>query len=130
MLSMLSTTSSVVCSASARSTGRIAFSKSLERGGRVILPDELTADGIEHRAAIAVRLDGDERRAADLLRAHHPARELGGQRGLALAALAAHHGVAFVTQQPLEREQFAAAPDEAGLRRWRQLRRGARERGP
>ncbi len=65
---------------------------------------------------VAVRLDRDERGAAHLLGADHPAGKLGGQRGLAFTALAAHHGVAFGPQQPLEREQFPAAPDEAGFR--------------
>ena len=76
-----------------------------------------------------MRLDGDERGAADLVRAHHPAGELGGERGLAFAALAAHHGVAFVAQQPLKREQLAAAADEAGLRLRGQLAEARRERG-
>ena len=63
------------------------------------------------------------------MRANHPAGELGGERGLAFAALAAHHGVAFVAQQPLEREQFATAADEAGLRLRRQVAEARRERG-
>ena len=62
---------------------------------------------------VAMRLDGDERRAANLVRADHPAGKLGGERGLALAALAAHHRVTLVAQQPLECEQLAAAADEA-----------------
>ena len=74
-------------------------------------------------------LDGDERGAMNLVRANHPAGELGGQRGLAFAALAPHHGVAFVAQQPLEREQFATPADEAGLRLRRQFAQARRERG-
>ena len=76
-----------------------------------------------------MRLDGDERGAAYLVRAHHPAGELGRERGLAFAALAAHHGVALVAQQPLKREQLAAAADEAGLRQPWQLAEAGREPG-
>ena len=71
------------------------FFQVVERGDGVILPDQLAAEGIEHRLDMAVRLDRDERGAAHLLRADQPAGELGGERGLAFAALAAHHGVAF-----------------------------------
>ena len=63
----------------------------------------------------AMRLDRHKHGAADLLRAHHPAGEFGNQRGLALAALAAHNGIGFLVQQPLQSQQFAAAADEAGL---------------
>ena len=60
---------------------------------------------------------------------HHPAGKLSSQCGLAFAALATHHGVAFCSQQPLEREQLPAAPDEAGLRHGRQFAETSRERG-
>ena len=109
---MLSTTSSVACSVSARSTGRIACFQVAERSDGVVRPHELTSKSIEHGGGVAVGLDGDERRATDLVRAHHPAGELGSERGLAFAALTAHHSVALVAQQPLEREQLAAASDE------------------
>ena len=82
----------------------------VERGHGVIRPHKLAAEGIEHRGGVAVRLDRDERGAAHLLRADQPAGELGGERGLAFAALAAHHGVAGPSlgpqQQPLERQQL------------------------
>ena len=108
--------------------GQDGFFQIAERGDGVIR-HELAADGIEHRGEVAVRLDRDEGGAADLVRAHHPAGELGGERGLAFAALAAHHGVALVAQQPLEREQLAAAADEAGLRLRGQLAETGGERG-
>ena len=74
----------------------------VERGDGVIRPHKLAAEGIEHRGGVAVRLDRDERGAAHLLRADQPAGELGGERGLAFAALAAHHGVAGpLTPAPL-----------------------------
>ena len=117
---MLSTTSSVGCSRSARSTCCIAFSKS-SKWPRSNLGTSWRAERVEHRRDVAVRLDGDERGAAHLVRAHHPARELGRERGLAFAALAAHHRLVLVPQQPLQREQVPAAPDEAGLRPLRQL---------
>jgi hypothetical protein len=87
MLSMLSTTSSVDCSISARSTCRIAFSELVERGLGRVARHELAAEGVEHGGGVAVRLDRHERGAADLVRAHHPAGELGGERGLAFAPL-------------------------------------------
>ena len=97
--------------------GLDGFFQVVERGDGVVFSNELAAEGIEHRGDVAVRLDGDERGAVDLLRANHPAGELCGERGLAFAALAAHDGVACISlppQQPLEREQLPAAPDEAG----------------
>ena len=95
MLSMLSTTSSVDCSRSARS---ILLHRLCEiaRGGKILL-HELLAEGVEHRPLIAVRLDGDKRRTPHLMRPHHPARANSGRQcRLPLAALPAHHGVAFV----------------------------------
>ena len=92
---MLSTTSSVDCSAQRALDGQDGLLQIVERGDGVIRPHKLAADGIEHRGDVAVRLDGDERGAADLVRADHPAGELGGERGLAFAALAAHDGVAL-----------------------------------
>ena len=104
------------------------FLQVVERGDRVAR-HELAADGIQDGGGVAVRFDRDEGGAVHLLGAHHPARKLGGQRGLAFAALAAHHGVAFMPQQPLERQQFPAAPDEAGFRRGRQSAETGGERG-
>ncbi len=126
---MLSTTSRVACSVSDALDGKNGLFQIVERGHGVVLPDELAAKRVEHRGDVAVRLDGDERSAAHLVGADHPAGELGGERGLAFAALAAHHGVALVPQQSLERQQLAAAPDEASLRLRRQLAEAGRERG-
>ena len=94
---------------------------------------------------MAVGFHRDESGAADLLRADQPAGELGGERGLAFAALAAHHGIAGPPhpwplsprcgegrggeEEALERQQLAAAADEAGLRRRRQFAETGRERG-
>ena len=75
-------------------------------------------------------LDGDKGRATSLVRADHPAGELGGERGLALAALTAHHGVALVAQQPLEREELAAAANEGRRRLRGQRTETVSERGP
>ena len=58
-----------------------------------ILRQELASDGIEHPFRVADRLDRDEDGTANLVRAHHPPRELRSKRGLAFAALATHHGV-------------------------------------
>ena len=91
---MLSTTSSVACSASAALDRQDGTFQVVERGHGVIRPHKLAAEGIEHRGGVAVGFHRDERGAAHLLRADHPAGELGGERGLAFAALAAHHGVA------------------------------------
>ena len=86
---------------------------------------------------MAMHLDGHKRRAADLMRTHHPACELGGERCLALAALSANHGIirgisfqlvtlradkleAYPTeQQPLQRKQLPAASNKTGCgHRW------------
>src|SRR5271165_270656 len=58
--------------------------------------DELSSDSVEHRQKTAVRFDGDERGAANLVRTDHPAGKFGSERGLAFAALTTNHGVAFV----------------------------------
>jgi hypothetical protein len=95
-----------------------------------------------------VRLDQNKRGVADLMRPHHPALKLGGQRRFAFAVLPPHDGVARVVpslrdgprvsqrlahvlpQQPLEREQFPAAPDEAGCRFFGQPAEARRQAGP
>ena len=100
---MLSTTSNVDCSARSlldRLDGLLQTRRTWPRSN----PAQLPPDRIEHRGEVAVGLDRNERRAANLVRPDHPAGELGGERGLAFAALTAHHGIAFVAQQPLERE--------------------------
>ena len=101
----------------------------VERGDGVTR-HELPTDGIEHGGDVAVGLDRDKGRATSLVRADHPAGELGGERGLALAALAAHHGVALVAQQPLERQQLAAAANEGRRRLRGQRTETVSERGP
>ena len=63
------------------------------------------------------------------MRTDHPSGELGGQRGFAFAALAAHDAVAFTAQQPLKREQFATAANETGLRLVGEIAQARRERG-
>ena len=83
-------------------------------GGREIGVHQLFAQRVEHRALVAVALDRNKRGAAHLLRTHHPARQLGRQGGLAFAALAPQHGITPAAQQPFERQQLAAAADEAG----------------
>ena len=60
-------------------------------------------------------LERDKGHPLHLVRAQHPARKLGRQGGLAFAALAAQHRVGRVKQQPLQRQQLAAAADEASV---------------
>jgi hypothetical protein len=87
----------------------------IARGGE-FLTDELPSHRVDHRPLVSVRFHGDERGAADLVRTNHPAGELGRQRRLPFAALPPHQGVpipGFVAEQPLERQQFPAATDEA-----------------
>ncbi|KFB74753.1 MAG: hypothetical protein AW06_004304 [Candidatus Accumulibacter cognatus] len=91
------------------------------RGDAVALAEQLATQGVEHGGRVSVRFERNEGGARDLPRAHAPARELAGQRGLAFATLAANDGVAFAGEQAFEREEFAAATDEAVRRRLRQL---------
>src|SRR5262245_42619364 len=84
--------------------------------GGELLVHELFPDGVNHRPLVPVCLDGNERGATDLVRAHHPSRELGRQRSLALTALPTNHRIALFSQQPLKLEEVLAAPDETGRR--------------
>ncbi len=102
----------------------------VERGDGVLTRHELPTDGIEHGGGVAVDPDRDKGRATNLVRPDHPAGELGGERGLALASLTANHGIALVTQQALEREELAAAADEGRDRLRGQGTETVLKRGP
>ncbi len=86
-----------------------------EGGDGILRPHQLATQGIEHRPDMAVRLDRDERGAAHLLGAHQPAGELGGERGLAFAALAADDGVKVSPHpRPLSRGERGDKEGAAG----------------
>jgi hypothetical protein len=62
---------------------------------------------------VAVALQAHEGGAAEALARHQPARQLGRQRGLPLAALAAEDGVALPGQEALGPQHLAASAHEA-----------------
>jgi hypothetical protein len=89
-------------------------------------PHQLVAEPVEQGlGAVPFQpFQGNEGGAPQLLGADQPAGELGGERRLALAPLAAQQGVAGAAlrpQQSLQDEQLPAAAHEAGLRRRRQV---------
>jgi hypothetical protein len=102
------------------------------------LAGQLAAEGVEHGGGVAMGLDRDEGGAADLAGAHQPAGEFAGERGLALPALAADQGPALRlggaggprAERPLQGQQVAAAPDEAGLGRLGERAESGLEDGP
>ena len=77
----------------------------------------LPTQTVQHAAHIADRLQADKRGPAKAARAHQPARQFHGQRGLAHAALPMHHRIGVVMQQPLQGQQFTTAPLEMVWRR-------------
>jgi hypothetical protein len=84
------------------------------KGGDAVARLQLAAEGVEHGVGGAVGLDGDEGGLLALAGADAPARQLAGERGLALAALAADQGPGLGVQQAFQRQQLAGAADEAG----------------
>ena len=68
---------------------------------------------------MAAELHAHERRPPQLLGAHQPAGQFRRQGRLALAPLAAHHRPALLAQQPLQRQQIAAAAHKASIGRLR-----------
>lgn len=86
--------------------------------------DELLADRPEHGARVAAVLQADESGARKTFGGDQPARQFGGDGGLAFAAFAANHQGAWrvlvvPAKHTLGGEQFTAAADEAvRWRRW------------
>jgi hypothetical protein len=85
------------------------FAKIVELGDGVVGTDKLVAQGVEHGLGVEVFLEAHEGRPLKAFRTDEPAGELGGERGLALAAGAAHHRPRLAVQQALQRQQLAAA---------------------
>jgi hypothetical protein len=131
MLSTLSTTSSVDCSARGALDREDGLFEIVERRDGV-LRHELAPDGVEHRASGAMGLDGDERRAADLARADHPTCEFGGgaRSCLRRPGLGSRRSARCrCAGSRCKREQFPAAADEPGLRLDGQRAEARRELG-
>ncbi len=76
---------------------------------------------------MAAELHAHECRAPQLLGAHQPAGQFRRQRRFALAPLAPQHRPALLAQQPLQRQQIAAAAHKARIHR---LRRHLSQPGP
>ena len=83
----------------------------------MVVGNKLAPNREQDLAKIAIHIQPHERGAREAARQYQPARQLGGQSRLALAAFALDHHVALARQQPLGREQLAAAALE--LVRWR-----------
>ena len=89
--------------------------------GIALMDGEVVADqGVAHFAQrpfqSAAVLKGDEDGALEAMRAREPARGVGGQRGLALPAVAVQHDDRFLGQRALQVQQFARASVEAVAR--------------
>ena len=88
---------------------RLVEALELGDGVFVAVGQELVADRIEHGARVAVLLQADKDRAREAGGAGEPAGQFGGERGLALAAGAAHDRPGLLMQQAFQRQQFPAA---------------------